>query len=297
MSHLNPAVPVSEMPTSVNVSRSVPYIDLEIPDRPQYYWPSAKLPIPYHPTYARFFLFPPIHLRIPDGNPDIPSDFLSLPTELQLAILRYIIPRPDNAITVQSHDFNRKCILDLAWCCRKLHDLAYTIYYGENTFSFAKHHVHNHFRPDRRADAFLFPNPTVCRYLRNVELYIRIRRTPGNVHCLLDDPGMDDLRVLMRPTVSFSGHMHSDIAKETAWQEHIRNLNTLKLSITMESFTSHLRTRQLMEGLATTVSIPIKPRALELEMKTPKLSWGDGRRCDEVFESVVKGMVELRTDH
>jgi hypothetical protein len=51
--------------------------------------------------------------------------------------------------------------------------------------------------------------------MRNVELHIKIRRTPRKLYCLLDDPGMDDLRALMRPTVSLSGRRHSEVAKRT----------------------------------------------------------------------------------
>jgi hypothetical protein len=69
----------------------------------------------------------------------------------------------------------------------------------------------------RKAGAFHFPDPAVCHYLRNVELRIRIMRTSRKVGSLLDDPGMDALRVLLRPKISSSRRAPSEVTKETAW--------------------------------------------------------------------------------
>jgi hypothetical protein len=205
----------------------------------------------------------PVFQRIRSGS-NKRFEFLSLVTELQISILRHVIPRPGRPITVRSHDIHKLYILRLAFCSRKSRDLAYTIYYGENTFSFANDLFYN-LMLGRPAHVFYYPDLTVCYYLRNVELKIKIRCTLRKIHSLLDDPSMVDLRVLMRPVTSLAGSTPSEIAEGTAWQNHMCSLSTFRVTMNFKDILDP-RMKRVIENVGTTVSIPIKPRVLKLRV-------------------------------
>jgi hypothetical protein len=104
-----------------------------------------------------------------------------------------------------AHGLHKQFILPLAQSCTFLKDLAYTTYYGENTFCFTKVECWTtsmqafYSNSPSRCNYYL-PSAAVGKYLRTINLHISLSHI-GEEHRprhLLHDKDTGDLLVLVR---------------------------------------------------------------------------------------------------
>ncbi|KAF1935942.1 hypothetical protein EJ02DRAFT_470819 [Clathrospora elynae] len=230
----------------------------------------------------------PSNLSIPATTPLLKFHRLfNLPNELQLAIFRYVIPICSTAINALAHKSFQRLSLHFVQSSEKLRELTYDIYYGENTIQIAKT-GNSHFGTPH---LFRFSKPHVSSYIRRVGLntsLANIDPAVPHVYALLHN--MDDMLVLMRRNLDGDG----GTALRTDWQTHMPNLSSFRVVGTVDHgyFQPHMR--QVLQELPRQVSIPIRPRILQVEVDGTECAMGscDGM-CMALPEGITRGLVVL----
>tara|TARA_R110002003_G_scaffold143_14_gene13288 strand:+ start:7938 stop:8642 length:705 start_codon:yes stop_codon:yes gene_type:complete len=226
-------------------------------------------------------------------------DFHYLPTELKLHVLRQrlVLNRPITATTHASH--SARCLLPLALTCKDFKDLAYEIYYKENTFVASR-------AVSRTLKQCLwsYPNPAIGAWIRKLEVHIQVWPFTSSVgENWISRDGINGWRYLL--VKNSLGSYESD---STVWQRHFPALATLK--VVLEFNATELAQIMLQQGwshkdmeVLTNYTIGLEARHVEVVVKGIDFCLDavikgahlrpSGDCCKAIIQSTIKNQISI----
>ncbi|KAF2662446.1 hypothetical protein K491DRAFT_773020 [Lophiostoma macrostomum CBS 122681] len=249
-----------------------------------------------------------------------------LPTELQLKVLRHrlIFDRP---ITNTLHNvYAHRAVTPLAQTNKAMNALAIQTYYSENLF------VLGRIWKMEKAEGYVwtYPHPAVAHWVRYLELKVKVEMA-----CCSDLDRMmadwSEWRHLLRPNEDIANregsgelskyHAGNSWTKDSSrWQNYFRKLKELKISLLsyhgwklcfrkellpdyVDSDNDGEAARYDLETIVKDATIMVRPKKVEVvcegtasELCTIKHGATAVNSCQEIFTSIIKGMIQLRGD-
>jgi hypothetical protein len=168
--------------------------------------------------------------------------------------------------------------LPIALINRDLRELAYKMYYGENTFCIPR--LREHY-------ISLFPSLSVGSWIRKLELFVLVRHTLKTENGMMFDTG--DITVLLP---GYGG--------STKWQKQFPNLRGLKMVVMLE-YGLNLNMKNALQKLAEKSRMLLRPLSVEVSVKgncnvceRSDMRAACNRGCIKSCEDLFRKMVILR---